>query len=189
MMLGRVLRLISGCSGTGTVTLLRPVRFCIALWLPLCRTSRKPWDSSMRRTSEPERVRSLPDRNLDLCHEYIRMQTSFDFGGLCSLEKEGEGLDKVGARRLYRVPLAGDIQLGAQGYARVVFAFDNRRQAESSAHVSYSIRQSRRAERSCLWPSKILRVLCSEQHMAFFRPRTSDPGLRTPQKVTTGSEE
>ncbi len=47
------------------------VRFCSTRWLPRWRTMKKPFASSMADTSSPDRIRSLPNRDLDLRNENI----------------------------------------------------------------------------------------------------------------------
>ena len=55
IMEARVPGLRSLWMGTGTVRVVSPVRICMIRWLPRCRTSRKPWDSSRRHISTPEK--------------------------------------------------------------------------------------------------------------------------------------
>lgn len=63
-----------GWSGTGTVIVPPSIFLCMMQWLPRWRISLNPSDSRMRQTSRPERTRSLPNRYLDLCNEYLRVQ-------------------------------------------------------------------------------------------------------------------
>src|SRR5208337_2175979 len=97
-MLMSVPRFSSECNGTGTVTVVSGDRFCIIQWLPRRRTSRNPCAFRSSQTSSPERIRSLPNRNLDLCHEYSRSAAPFDFVAARRLEEQGQSLDQVCTR-------------------------------------------------------------------------------------------
>ena len=82
MMLFSVPRRTQECIGTGTVTVVSSVRFCMIRWLPLWRTELNPSDSKIRQTSSPERTRSLPNRDLDVGDEHLRVETLFDLAGV-----------------------------------------------------------------------------------------------------------
>lgn len=61
-------------SGTGTVTV-DSVNFnCMAIWLPRLLTSTKPCFASIWQTSRPERVRSLPNTDLQLSNINLVMK-------------------------------------------------------------------------------------------------------------------
>jgi hypothetical protein len=62
---------ISSCSGTGTVTVVPAVRFCMTAWLPRCLTTSKPWSPSSRHNSLPEKTRNLTNRDLKPGDEHL----------------------------------------------------------------------------------------------------------------------
>ena len=80
MMLVRVPTLSSEWSGIGTVVVVLSLRFCMTIWLPRCRTAEKPWASSNRHTSRPDKTRSSPNRDLDARDEHLAVQPPLDFG-------------------------------------------------------------------------------------------------------------
>jgi hypothetical protein len=49
-------------------------------WLPRWRTATNPFCSRIRQTSDPERTRSLPNRDLNLSHENLAARAPGDFG-------------------------------------------------------------------------------------------------------------
>src|ERR1039457_1843376 len=98
-------------------------------WLPLWRTATNPFCSRMRQISEPERTRSLPNRNLNLGHEDLVVKAPGDFGRGRRLEEQRNRLDEVGSRLFNRSTLAGNVEIRAQRYKAVVFTFDDRGQA------------------------------------------------------------
>ncbi len=79
--------LISRCSGTGTVMVPIDCFFCITIWLPRLRTSLNPCFSKIVHTSLPERIRSLPNGDLDLCHKNVSGKSTVYFFGRSCLKK------------------------------------------------------------------------------------------------------
>lgn len=79
--------LISRWSGTGTVMVPIDCFFCITIWLPLLRTSLKPCFYKIAHTSLPERIRSLPNGDLDLCHKNVPDKSTVYFLGRSCLKK------------------------------------------------------------------------------------------------------
>jgi hypothetical protein len=75
---------------------------------------------------QPERTRSLPNRDLDLSHENFVVIAPGDFGRGGSFEEQCKRLDKVGSRFLNRGTLARDIEIRAQCHKNVALTFDNR---------------------------------------------------------------
>ena len=63
-------------------------RFCRIRWLPCCRTAANPCCSRIRQTSEPERTRSLPNRNLNLSDKDLVVKAAGNFGRGGGFEKE-----------------------------------------------------------------------------------------------------
>jgi hypothetical protein len=82
MMLDTVPALSSEESGTGTVVIAFPERFCVTTWLPRRRTSKNPSASKILHTSRPDRTRSLPNQHLNLRHEHFAVQPACDFSGI-----------------------------------------------------------------------------------------------------------
>ena len=82
----------------GTVIVVVSKRFCMIRWLPRWRTAANPFCSRMRQISEPERTRSLPNRNLNLGHEDLVVKAPGDFGRGRRLEEQRDRLDEVGSR-------------------------------------------------------------------------------------------
>jgi hypothetical protein len=78
------------------------------------------------KSSEPERTRSLPNRDLDLRHENFAVKAPGDFGRIGRFEEQRERLDEVSSRFFNRRTLACDIEVRAQRYKAVILAFDNR---------------------------------------------------------------
>ncbi len=66
---------ISSWSGTGTVIVPCGNFFCITMWLPRLRTSRKPCWARIAHTSLPESTRSLTNCHLNLRHKYVLMES------------------------------------------------------------------------------------------------------------------
>jgi len=83
----------------------------------------------MRLISEPERTRSLPNRDLNLRHKDFVAKAPGDFGRGGRFEKEREGLDEVRSRLFNRGTFARNVELRAQRDKAVVLTFDNRGQA------------------------------------------------------------
>src|ERR1022692_2945769 len=67
-------------------------------WLPLWRTATNPFCSRIRQISEPERTRSLPNRNLNLSHEDFVAKTPGDFRRVGHFEEQRKRLDEVRTR-------------------------------------------------------------------------------------------
>ena len=63
--------LSSEWSGTGTVVVVFPDRFCMTTWLPRWRTAENPSALSIPHTSRPDSTRSLPNRDLDPRYEHF----------------------------------------------------------------------------------------------------------------------
>jgi len=55
--------------------------FCMTIWLPRRRTSKKPCLERMEHTSLPERIRSLPKCHLDLGYENLAVKTLVNLFG------------------------------------------------------------------------------------------------------------
>lgn len=71
--------LISLWSGTGTVIVPSATFFCNTIWLPRLLTSIKPCWAKIAHTSFPERIRSLPNRDLDLRQINFSVESLLDF--------------------------------------------------------------------------------------------------------------
>lgn len=125
MMLVSVPILSSEWSGTGTVIVVSPERFCMTTWLPRWRTVANPSLLRISQTSRPDSTRSLPNRDLDPSYEHFAVQPARDLGRVGRLKEEFQGLDEIGSRGLDRIALAGDIQFGAQRDVSVIFALDD----------------------------------------------------------------
>ena len=125
MMLERVPCLTGLWRGTGTVTVDSPRCLCMIRWLPRCRTPRKPFCSRMRQTSRPERILSLPKRDLDLSHEDLSVIAPGDLGGTGGFKEEGECLHQISFGLFNRGSLTGDIELRTERDETIVFAFDD----------------------------------------------------------------
>ncbi len=82
MMLVSVPVLSSEWSGTGTVVVVFPDRFCMTTWLPRWRTAENPSALRISQTSQPDSTRSLPNRDLDPGHEDFAVQPARDLGGI-----------------------------------------------------------------------------------------------------------
>jgi hypothetical protein len=80
----------------------------------------------MRQTYEPERTRSLPNRNLNLSYEDLVVKASVDFGWGGSFEKHRERLNQVGSRLFNRSALTRNFEFRAQHHETIVLTFDNR---------------------------------------------------------------
>ena len=83
---------------------------------------------------EPDRTRSLPNRDLDLSNEDFTLEAPFDFRGRSGFIKQCERFDQVSSRLLNRIALAGDVELRAKGNETIVLAFDDRGQAVRWLH-------------------------------------------------------
>src|ERR1035441_10140181 len=97
-------------------------------WLPCCRTAANPCRSRIRQMSEPDRTRSLPNRNLDLSDKDLVAQPAGHLGGSGCLEKQGQRFDQVDSRFFNRRTLTGNIEFRAQRHKTVVLTFDDRGQ-------------------------------------------------------------
>ena len=71
----------SGWLGTGTVIVVSGSFFCMAMWLPRCRTLTNPCLARITQTSLPERIRNLAKGDLHLCYIHFVMETLFSFSG------------------------------------------------------------------------------------------------------------
>lgn len=83
----------ASCRGTGTVLVVDSNLFCIMRWLPRWRTAAKPLFSRIRHTSDPERTRSLPNRDLNLGDKHLPVEAARYFGGVGAFEEQGQGLN------------------------------------------------------------------------------------------------
>ena len=109
-MLDKVPTLSESCIGIGTVVVVAPIFRCIIRWLPRWRTETNPFCSSIRHTSEPDRTRSLPNRNLNLRYKDFAVKSTGNLGFVGRLEKQRQRFDEVCARLFNRRALAGDIE-------------------------------------------------------------------------------
>jgi len=125
-MLSSVPRRTGSWSGTGTVVVVVSKRFCMIRWLPRWRTAANPFCSRIRQTSEPERTRSLPNRNLNLSHEDFVAKTPGDFRRVGHFEEKRKRLDEVRTRFFNGRTVARNIELGAQRHKSIVLTLDNR---------------------------------------------------------------
>lgn len=121
-------------------------RFCMMQWLPRWRTFSNPCDRRIRHASSPERARTLPNRNLDLCYKQVRMKPLLDLRGIGGLKEQCQRLDEVGAGFFQGVALAGDIELWAQRYVAVTFTFDYGCQAARLLHHSIVVKSRESVE-------------------------------------------
>ena len=79
----------------------------------------------MRQTSRPERTRSLPNGDLDLCHVDLSTKVPVEFLRGGGFEEQGQRFRQVRARFGYAVSLACDIYFVAQGDISVALTFDD----------------------------------------------------------------
>ena len=120
--------LISLWSGTGTEMVPSDSFFCIIIWLPRLRISKKPWLARTAHTSFPERTRSLPNGNLDLCHKNIPMEPLLYFFWRSCFEKQFQCFLKVITCLLNGISLASNIQFRTKRYVSVpLFLYDCRK--------------------------------------------------------------
>ena len=117
---------ISLWSGTGTVMVPGDNLFCIITWLPRCRTLLNPCFVMIAQTSLPERARSLPKSDLDLCHKHFAMKTFFYLLRGRRFKEEFKSLAQIVSRLLDRIALAGNIDLRTQRNISISFSFDYR---------------------------------------------------------------
>ena len=82
--------------------------------------------SRIRQISDPERTRSLPNRNLNLRHENFVAGAPGDFGRGGSFEEQRKRLDEVSSRFFNGGTVARDVKLRAQRHKNVVLTLDNR---------------------------------------------------------------
>jgi hypothetical protein len=82
--------------------------------------------SRIRQTSDPERTRSLPNRDLNLSHENLVARAPGDFGRGGSFEEQRKRLDEVSSRFFNGGALARDVELRAQRHKNVVLTLDDR---------------------------------------------------------------
>jgi len=85
--------------------------------------------------SLPDRTRSLPNRDLDLCHEYFAVQTALDFRWVGGFEEKGQSLDQIGSGFLDGLALAGDIKLRAKRDIAIVLPLDDGGELANGPHV------------------------------------------------------
>jgi len=109
----------------------------------LCRTFVKPFLPRMVQTSRPERTRSLPNLNLDLSYENLRVLPRFDFRRLRGLKKKLDCFLQIGACILDAIALARDIELGTQGDISATLSLDNCRELPNVLHIRISILEQR----------------------------------------------
>jgi len=107
-------------------------------WLPCWRTAANSFRSRIRQISEPERTRSLPNRDLNLGNEDFVVKAAGDFGRGRRFEEQRDRLDEVGSRFLNRSTLTGDVEVRAQRHKSVVLTFDERDEALRWPHKSES---------------------------------------------------
>src|SRR6266404_9828314 len=105
-------------------------------WLPRRRISVKPWAAGMRQAASPDSTRSLPNRDLNLGHKYVRPQSRRDFRRRCRFEEEFDGFRQISAGLLHGFTLASDIKFRAKRAVAVAFALDDRRQTTFLFHRS-----------------------------------------------------
>src|SRR3954454_9108369 len=79
----------------------------------------------MAHTSRPERMRNLPDRNIQARHKDLGMQTFSHFGRRGGLEEQRERFREVVTRLLDGVALASDVKLRAERDVAVAFTLDD----------------------------------------------------------------
>jgi hypothetical protein len=89
----------------------------------------KPWCWRIAQTSAPERVRNLPNRNLNLSDEDFRMRAPRYFRRRSCFEEECQRLDQVGSCFFNRRALTCNVKLRTQSDKAVVLTFDNCSQA------------------------------------------------------------
>jgi hypothetical protein len=121
------------------VTVVSAKRFCIMAWLPRRRTSWNPYVSKIAQTCCPERLRSLPNRDLNLSYENLGMQTLLNLRGSRRLEKQCQSFYQVGARFLDGSALTGDIEFRTKGDVSIAVSFDHGCQAANLFHGSIVI--------------------------------------------------
>lgn len=126
--------LTSGWLGTGTVTVVSDVRFCITMWLPRCRTCANPFSARIWQTSRPDRTRSLPNGYLELGYVYLLMKSIPDLRRIGGLEEQLQGFNQVGAGLTDGVALTRNVQFWAERHVPVVLAFNDRRELMGSLH-------------------------------------------------------
>ena len=122
----RVPILISRWSGTGTVIVDVPTRFCITTWLPRCRTAANPCRSKIRHTSLPENTPNLGMDGLEAGHKDFVMEPFGEFLRRRALEEQFNGLTQVGQCLFHGVALAGNIEFRAQRHVTVALALEDR---------------------------------------------------------------
>ncbi len=76
-------------------------------------------------TNFPERMRSLPNRNLHSGNVNFFVHTRLNLFGGCSLEEQLKGLSKVQAGLFDCIALAGDIKFRAKRYVSALFTLNN----------------------------------------------------------------
>src|SRR5262245_60853986 len=84
-------------------------------WLPRRRISRKPCSARILQASRPDKIRSLPNRDLQTRHVDFGPETPLDLGGIGGLEEELQSLLEIPPRLLDGRSLARHVQLRAQG--------------------------------------------------------------------------
>lgn len=85
-------------------------------WLPRLRTSTKPCLARIAHTSRPERTRSLPNGNLDLCHENLAVEPSLRLLSRSCFEEQFQRFFEIRTCFLNGAALAGDVNFRAQSH-------------------------------------------------------------------------
>ena len=75
------------------MTVLPSSCFCITMWLPLLRTSTKPWFESKWQTPAPDQTRNLANgcSHFHLRHIDFAVKPSLDLAFLCRLKEQRQG--------------------------------------------------------------------------------------------------
>ena len=79
----------------GTVMVVPSAFACMTTWLPRRRTSAKPCCERIVQASVPERTRSLPNGDFELCNEDVAVKAGRDFGAIGRLEEKLKSLSQV----------------------------------------------------------------------------------------------
>ena len=61
-------------------------------------------------TSSPERIRSLPNLDLDLSHKHVRLKPPINLRSVSRFKKQCKRLSQIGAGIFNRDSLAGDVE-------------------------------------------------------------------------------
>src|SRR5574338_1207531 len=90
-----------------------------------------PSRSTIRRTSWPDRTRSLPTRRLEPRDEDFCVKSSFDFGRIGALQEQFHRFFQIGCRLLHGIALTCDVQFGTERHIPVTLPFNDRSIARS----------------------------------------------------------